>query len=150
MQRFAVVCRRTGLVTAGLVSVGLGVRGTAMLVRPGEIEFVPTGVLLAFLFLLALPLLTLWAIRIDNRTAVRTAVDDACEPTPHHQHMSIARTERRVEKPASSPLPSPYPGLLSEPHRVVHAAQSRRDRAAAHRLSAEVDRMLTEPAAQAN
>lgn len=146
MQRFAVVCRRTGLVTAGLVSVGLGVRGTAMLVRPGEIEFVPTGVLIAFVCLLALPLLTLWAIRIDNRTAVRTAVDDACEPAPHREPLSLARTERRVQTVPALTAAS----LPSEPHRVVHAAQSRRDRAAAHRIGAEVDRMLAEPAVQAN
>lgn len=125
MQRISVVCRRAGLVAAGLVSIGLGVRGTAMLVRPDEIEFVPTGMLLGFVCLFALPLMTLWALRTDNETVAREAPRE-----PISDDVVLEMVRPLDAQPAS--------------HRVVHAAQTRRDRAGSgavvHRPAAEAER----------
>ena len=128
MELCRVVLRRGSLVLSGLVSVAFAVGATAMVVRPGTIETAPTMLLLVLIGLLALPLLTLWAMRVDNETRQRTAraelaslasPADEAEPAHTSRRLHQAGRRRAVTHRAT---PGPHTGLTALDHDLESVA----------------------------
>lgn len=132
MDAYLNCVRRLAVVAAGLVSIASAIALTAVLVRPGVIDVVPTVALVGVLVLALAPALTVAASRVANDSNRRAA----------HRRESVERSasvdltaerEREIEVPLPTLafLPAHDVGAV-----VKHAAH--RPRRAAYDLRAAI------------